>query len=189
MKKKLLQFKEQDFTCRGKPNESLGPGSPGQLAGGNEMKQSRGEKKKKKQDGRVGTSHLGWIRKVIQRVEKSVWGSGRQLSFPLEQQVSMSAGSPDENNYSWPLRSRCLLYLCCLALNGRSLILHCHKAFKQMILYELVKFHLVCGLFQMRSFLCTNHYGSALHYIQQALKLKLESAGAPWRKKGENRAS
>ena len=30
---------------RGKPNESLGLGSPGQLAGGNEMKQS-GRKKK-----------------------------------------------------------------------------------------------------------------------------------------------
>lgn len=40
---------------RGKPNESLGLGSLGHLAGGNEMKQSRG----KKQDGRVGTSHLG----------------------------------------------------------------------------------------------------------------------------------
>lgn len=40
---------------RGKPNESLGLGSPGQLAGGNEMKQSGG----KKQDGREGTSHLG----------------------------------------------------------------------------------------------------------------------------------
>lgn len=31
---------------RGKPNESLSLGSPGQLAGGNEMKQSGVEKKK-----------------------------------------------------------------------------------------------------------------------------------------------
>lgn len=54
---------------RGKPNESLGLGSPGQLAGGNEMKQSQEEKK---QDGSVGTSHLGCIRKVIQRAQKSV---------------------------------------------------------------------------------------------------------------------
>lgn len=45
---------------RGKPNESLGLGSPGQLAGGNEMKQSsRAEgRKKKKQDGRVGGRHI-----------------------------------------------------------------------------------------------------------------------------------
>lgn len=54
-KKRLLQFKEHDFTWRGKPNESLGLGSAGQLAGGNEVNQSGG----KKQDGRVGTSHLG----------------------------------------------------------------------------------------------------------------------------------
>lgn len=43
----------------GEPNESLGLGSPGHLAGGNEMKQSRAGKKQKTQNGRVGTSHLG----------------------------------------------------------------------------------------------------------------------------------
>lgn len=42
-KKRLLQFKEHDFTWRGKPNESLGLGSVGQLAGGNEVNQSGGK--------------------------------------------------------------------------------------------------------------------------------------------------
>lgn len=51
VRKKMLQFKEQDFTWRGKPNESLGVGSLGQLAGGNEMKQSGVEKKKRKKTG------------------------------------------------------------------------------------------------------------------------------------------
>lgn len=62
---------------------------------------------------------------------------------------------------SWPLRSRCLLRRSSLAPNGPSLILHCHKAFKQMILYELVGFLLVCGLFQTQT-------GRELHSIQQA---------------------
>lgn len=52
-----------------------------------------------------------------------------------------------------------------------------------MILYELVKFHLVCGLFQMLNFLHMVHYGAALHYGQQALKLKLEYAGDGRKKK------
>lgn len=55
-----------------------------------------------------------------------------------------------------------------------------------MILYELVKFHLVCGLFQMLNFLHMGHYGAELHYGQQALKLKQESAGDG---KGKKRAS
>lgn len=48
---------------RGKPNENLGRGTPGQLAGGNEMKHNRRKEKektkKKRKDGRAGTSHLG----------------------------------------------------------------------------------------------------------------------------------
>lgn len=59
---RLRRFKEQDFTLREakkkKKNESLGLRSPGQLAGGNEMKQS-GEGGGRVQDSRVGTSHLG----------------------------------------------------------------------------------------------------------------------------------
>lgn len=41
------------YFVRGKPNESVGLGSPGQLAGGNEMKQSRGRKKTGWQSGDV----------------------------------------------------------------------------------------------------------------------------------------
>jgi len=53
-----------------------------------------------------------------------------------------------------------------------------------MILYELVKFHLVCGLFQMENFcLHMGHNGATLHCGQQALKLKLESAGNGRKKK------
>lgn len=67
-----------------------------------------------------------------------------------------------------------LLPLMLIAPNGPSLILHCHKAFKQTMLYELVKFHLVCGWFQMENFLHTGHYEAALRCGQHALKFKLE---------------
>lgn len=45
----------------------------------------------KKQDGRVGTSHLGWIRKVIRRAQESVWGSGRS-PFPKNSRLVCQQG-------------------------------------------------------------------------------------------------
>lgn len=47
----------------------------------------RGEK----QDGRVGTSHLGWIRKVIRRAQESVSGSGRS-PFPKNSRLVCQQG-------------------------------------------------------------------------------------------------
>lgn len=61
---------------RGKPNENLGLGSPGQLAGGNEMKHNRrkekGDEKKKRNDGRRGRHIWAELGKVIRQSQRSV---------------------------------------------------------------------------------------------------------------------